>query len=181
MSDQKYPLLTEVNLDEEIGVATWIEEERKEAERYNAELRTRAKTKEELMVLLECRVLSVEGYIAQSSFTPHSELRIGGTSPSYKTGDSSSLELAVESGTAVKHLHFKGLPPLEKGDTIRAYIFKGKEEYERVIISERVPFILRRFGPRTPTVLVEREFEENEQPFKIEKIRNGEVVATYHQ
>ncbi|MDP3639769.1 MAG: hypothetical protein Q8R53_01025 [Nanoarchaeota archaeon] len=153
-----------------------------ETEKYNAGLRARAKTREELLVLLDCGVTAVVGHTSRGSFTPRSELVIGGSSPSYGTGDQSFLEISVTSETPVKQLHFRGWPPFEKGDRIRAYIFKGKEEWEQAFMFDDQDFSGLAFGARFgKTVLVERDFQEQEKALKIEKLRNGEVVATYNQ
>ena len=64
---------------------------------------------------------------------------------------------------------------IEKGDKIRAYILKGKEEsfmetgMEPILGGERC----------VGSALVEREFYETEDAIKIEKIKKGQVVATY--
>ncbi len=149
-------------------------------EQHNQELRAKAKTKEELTVDLECVVLEVNGYQNSTSFTPRSEIVIGGHSSSYRGGHVYSTEIKVESGTLVEKLEFKGWPPLEAGDTIgdtiKAYILKGKQESEKSF----GPYWGDPFdqGPRTH--LVERPYQPVEQPSKIEKLRDGKVVATYH-
>ncbi len=83
----------------------------------------------------------------------------------------------MQSGTIVEKLEFKGWPSLEAGDTIKAYIMKGKQEAEKLSFgfSSVDPFDQ---GPKTH--LVVRDYQSVEQPSKIEKLRYGKVVATYH-
>lgn len=145
-----------------------------EYEKYNQDLRAKAKTKEELTVGLECTVLEVNGYQGSTSFTPRSEMMIGGSSPSYGGGHTYRTEIKVESGTLVEKLNFKGWLHLEAGDGIRAYILKGQEE------AEREPFSGINFHSDPKTHWVERDYQPVEHPAKIEKLRNGKVVSTYH-
>ena len=81
------------------------------------------------------------------------------------TGQSSGLEIKVESNSPVEKLTFGGCWSIEKGDTIRAYIN----------MIEKVG------GGPVPVRLVPREesLQSVESPSKIEKIRDGEIVATY--
>lgn len=147
--------------------------------RYNARLRKRAKPKEELLIPVDCLVERVTGYTHEVSHTPHSEVRYGGSSPSYKTGMFLSLELSVQTGTPIETIKFPGWPPIEKGDKIRAYIFAGTEEHEKPLgsISEIIDASVRLHKPASHWV--QREFTETEEVQKIEKLRNNKVVATY--
>lgn len=145
----------------------------KKAIRHNKKLRARAKNQEKLTVGLECTVLEVNSYQASTSFTPRSELVLGGTSPSYGGGHTYQTEIKVESGTLVEKLQFNGWPHLETGDQIRAYILKGQPEYEKQVMGNGT------FG-NEKSHWVEREYEATEKPSKIEKLRDGKVVATYH-
>lgn len=61
-----------------------LEEEEKENRKYNENLRARAKTPEQLTEGLECVVQEVNSYQSSTSFTPRSEMVIGGQSPSYR-------------------------------------------------------------------------------------------------
>ena len=145
-----------------------IERWKQEDEQYNQELRTRAKTPEQLTEGLECTVLEVNGY--QGLTFASGEWREG-PMRSFSSGHTYRTEIKVESGTLVEKLKFKGWPHLEAGDTIKAYILKGEKQAEK------------QFGPidRTPKAhLVERPYKAIENPFKIEKLRDGKVVATYN-
>lgn len=144
---------------------------KKQEDAYNRELLKRSKPKEELVVSIDCLVESVTGYVLQTEFHVQSERVFGGKSPSYSGGDSSHLEIRVKTDTATNKLVSRGLLPIQKGDTIRAYILKGEEEYERNIQA------LHTHNRRSHWV--ERNFSEEEKPFKIEKLVNDEVVATY--
>lgn len=142
-------------------------------EKYNQELRKKSKSKEELVVNLELLVKSVNGYINQTSFTPRSEMVLGGTSPRYGGGDKSYLEIEVYSGNKVKIIEFQGLPPIFAGDKIRAYIFKGEEKFEK----ESFP----KHSRNNPTShYIERDFKKIEKAFKIEKLSKNDILATYH-
>ena len=149
---------------------------RGEDEKYNKDLQTRAKTPEELTVGLECVVKEVNSYQGSISFTPSSEIVLGGRSRSYGGGHTYRTEIKVESGTLVEKLEFKGWPHLEAGDIIKAYIMKGKQEPEKFFGSYRRDLFDQ--GPKTH--LVERPYQPVEQPSKIEKLRDGKVVATYN-
>lgn len=144
---------------------------KKQEAAYNRELLKRSKPKEELVASIDCLVESVTGYVSQRRFHVQSEIAYGGKTPAYNAGDSSHLEICVKTDTATNKLACRGLLPIQKGDTIRAYILKGNEEYERNIQE------LHTHNRRSHWV--EREFSEEEKPFKIEKLVNNEIVATY--
>lgn len=148
----------------------------KEDEKYNADLQKRAKKPEDLIVPVYATIKSFDGNSSSTSFTPFSEMAIGGHSPRYQRGNSLNLEMRVETKTPIKRLHWGGYPPsLEVGDTIRAYIVKGIQE------TERGHSRLGPSYPAPPSHWVSRNFQEEENPFKIEKLRKGKVVATYHK
>lgn len=149
-----------------------LEEIETENDRYNQKLRAKAKKSEELTIGLECTVLEVNGYQDSTSFTPRSEMMMGGSSPSYGGGHVYQTEIKVKSETLVEKLEFAGWPNLEAGDTIRAYILKGQEEAEQGFGG--------RFNDYPKTHLVERDYWPVERPTKIEKLRDGKVAATYH-
>ncbi|MDO8510749.1 MAG: hypothetical protein Q7S55_01135 [Nanoarchaeota archaeon] len=157
---------------EGVSVDDLFESARHETEKQNQDLRARAKTKEELTVGLECTVLEVNGYQGSTSFTPDSEMVIGGSSPSYGGGHTYQTEIKVKSKNQVERLNFNGWPHLEAGDTIRAYILKGQEEYEKSFEVDLHHNPLSHW--------VGREYRPVEHPSKIEKLRDGKVVATYH-
>src|SRR3989338_6671939 len=118
-----------------------------------------------------------------NKFTPESEIVYGGRSPSYSTGNMLHSEIKVNSTkTQIKTLEFPGWPNVERGDRIRAYVFKGKEEYLKQTDKMRAELydFMQRIGERRPKpVFVERDFQEKETPLKIEKLVDGVVVATY--
>ncbi|RLJ02205.1 MAG: hypothetical protein DRP11_03290 [Candidatus Aenigmatarchaeota archaeon] len=76
------------------------------------------------------------------------------------------LEIDIESDTPpVKKVLFNEPLPIEKGDEIMAYLFKGYTKSGT-------------YGSASP-VFEETELREEEPAIKIEKLRDGEVVATY--
>ncbi|MDP3698453.1 MAG: hypothetical protein Q8R47_02605 [Nanoarchaeota archaeon] len=164
---------------EDVTFDDLFESARQKAEQYDQELRAKAKTEEELTVGLECVVESVNFYQRTGRATD-GEVRYGGPPiSSYKTGHFLHTELSVKSDSLVQKLplvqklQFNGWPHFEAGDTIRAYILKGKKEAEKGFG--------RNFHSHHPkTHLVERDYQPIEQPSKIEKLRDGKVVATYH-
>lgn len=152
-----------------------IEKCKQEDEQYNKDLRTRAKTQEELTVGLECVVESVDFYQRTGRATSKKARYGGPPVASHETGYFLHTELSVKSDSLVQKLEFKGWPPLEAGDTIKAYIMKGKEEPEKLSFgSYHDPY------QEPKTHLVDRPYRAVEQPSKIEKLRDGKVVATYH-
>lgn len=156
-----------------------IEAEGKKEEERRAWLKTNAKPKEELIVRVECTVESIISSTYQGRFTPESEVRYGGHSPSYGTGNYLCSEIKVNTtNTPIKTLEFSGWPHIERGDRISAYIFKAKEEYNpEISVAE---FLQEKLTYQKPKpIYVERDFKEKETPVKIEKLVNGFVAATY--
>ncbi len=153
-----------------VSLGDLFESARHETEKYNQDLRTRAKTPEQLTEGLECVVEEVNDYQGSTSVTD--EPRMGGPSTSQKTGHVYRTEIRVLTGTFVKKLKFKGWPHLEAGDTIKAYILKGQKESEKSFEVD--------LYHNPPSHWVERDYQPIEQPSKIEKLRDGKVVATYH-
>ena len=139
-------------------------------DKYNAELRKSAKKEEELIIPVELTVDSVVGQIHQSHYVT-TEIVMGGRGRGHDVGDTSVLELMVNSDSVpIKVLAIPGLPPIEAGDRIRAYLFKGASKLE----------LARYFNDERAKFFIEREFNEKEIPLKIEKLNNGgKVVATY--
>ncbi len=124
-------------------------------------------------VAVVCIVDKATGYTRAVHHTPHSEIRYGGHTPSYRTGETMRLELEVLTNTPVKKILFSGWPPLQKGDSIIAYVLKAEVKHDptkRIMIGSQYKF---------QTYMVDRDFKEEEIASKIEKIVNGEVVATY--
>lgn len=158
--------LGDVSLDDLFASA------RHETEKYNQDLRAKAKKKEELIVGLECVVQEVNQY-QSTGHASSGEVRYGGPPvSSYKTGNFLRSELSVSSDSPVQKLEFQGWPHLEVGDTIKAYILKGQKEYEKGFGVD--------LHHNPPSHWVERDYQPVEKPSKIEKLRDGKVVATYH-
>lgn len=152
------------------AIESVFEKMKKKDERFNEELKERAKSKEELIVVLSFIVKSVFCKSQRMSHTPRSEIRYGGSSPSYFTGTACSTELTVQGSSIVKTIKYSGPLPLEAGDEINVHIFAGESEYEKG----------QSWSCNNPRFhLVERELEEVEEALKIEKIRDSKVVATY--
>lgn len=161
--------LGDVSLDDLFASA------RHETEKYNQDLRAKAKQKEELTVGSMFLIKKPTYFQSSTSISPLSENFIGGSSSTYQGGHVYSVELLVtpiQFNGPVEKLLFNGWPPLEAGDTICAYILKGQKEYEKAFMVD--------FHHDPPFHLVERPYQSVEQPSKIEKLRDGKVVATYH-
>lgn len=128
------------------------------------------KVYEKFIVPIEVIVTSVVGSVGSTSFTPVSERCYGGPSPVYQGGQSSNLELTVDGHPVVKKILFAGLPPIEKGDKIRAYVFKAEEPEDarlaRAFHNVSILPIEKRVMPR----YVARDFNAEEQALKIEKL-----------
>lgn len=150
------------------------EKVKKEAEEFNSDLRKRAKPTEDLKVFVECDVKMVYMYFRRMSHTPRSEVRIGGTSPSYNTGLMATTRLEVNTKEGVKIIKMTGTPHLSRGDKIRAYVFKGQE------VSEKSTELFGAYRRRLNSHFIERDWEEEEIAFKIKKIdEKGNVLAIY--
>ena len=156
-----------------------MEDENRKKQAELAALKEKSKPKEELIVPLDCLVLSSTTTTYHRSITLSSEIRIGHRSPQYNAGSIISLELEVKTNSPVKILQYNGVAPLEAGDQIRAYTLKAKEISENDTLD---PFgiVEDDFGfSHNPTFWIERDYQEQEETHKIEKIRDGKVVATY--
>ena len=138
--------------------------------------------KEQLIVPVECTVESIVSSTYNGRFNPQSEVCYGGHSPSYNTGNFLHSEIKVNTAdTPIRILEFPGWPHIERGDRIRAYVFKGKNEYATLHdkVTADLGAFIHSIGKKPKSVYVERPFEENESPVKIEKLVGGFVVATY--
>ena len=138
---------------------------------YNIQLEARVKTKEELVTSIDCVVESVDGYSSTAS------VPCGGHFNTLTSGGhSNSLKIGVSSDTPVENLGFYGgWPPIEKGDQIRAYVYVGEKEWGKLTWSD-----IDKGKSNPPCYLVERPLNPKEKPLKIEKLKDEEVVATYH-
>ncbi|GEM_PF-5790566 len=132
---------------------------------------------DQFVQIVKGEVTSVKGVVRATSFTPISEMVFGGSSPVYNGGNVYTLEIALESVSAVKKLNFDGWPNLEKGDKINAYVFACNEQDRgmRALMNS-----CRRWGEaKLHPWYVARELTSEESAFKIEKVKNNEVVAVY--
>ncbi len=160
----------------DVDVDVVVKEGLEKQKAYNKQLRESARTPEQLTVGIECKVIDANFYQQGTSHTPRSEMRIGGNSPVYRTGDIYHLELIVDSNSPLKKITFNGWPHIEVGDLIKAYMIQGEYKFEKELFSEPVYHK----SHTTPKQLVPRELKEHEFPFKLEKLRDGLVVARYH-
>jgi len=94
-----------------------------------AELEARSKELDELVVVENFTVEDVVSECCGTAFTPHSEIIIGGKSPSYEGGFTSNLTLKVTPDNAipVRTLNFKGSSVVRAGDYISAEILRCDE------------------------------------------------------
>lgn len=118
------------------------------------------KTLKELLVEISGLVQNVEGKNYSVTHTPHSEIRFGGVSPSYNTGHTNRLEIEIINSnptSPVKKLIFNGSSPLQNGQEIRAYVFKG---YIEKLPYEEGPALTDR-KTRKPKIF-ERDLKEEE-------------------
>jgi hypothetical protein len=158
----------------EDSVETLIKKEQAEFAEQNADLEARAKTVPKLIVTLDCSVTGVYGSGRQMSVYDQRCLS------DRQAGTRSYTIFTVDTKTIVSQLIMPILPPIEVGDYIRAFIYVGKEETER-----RTASILAKFIDEVPSqsllkkYIVEREFEAIERPLVIQKLRDGQDVATY--
>jgi len=123
------------------------------------------------IVPIEVAVQSVVGYTSSTSFTPVSERVFGGSSPVYQGGQSSHLEIIVDRHPIVKKVLFAGLPSIEEGDIIRAYVFKAKVPEDTRLLLEIHNISSLSIKQRIPPKYVVRDFKPEERAFKIEKLR----------
>jgi hypothetical protein len=130
---------------------------------------------EELVIQLPCLLtLPPLYYSEQMSVSPESEAMIGGSGRSYDSGISQRTIMEIDCPRyQVKTLLFDGgWLPLEKGDTIQAYVIGA---------SEREYFLPRKdiFNSSTSKCFVPRDLSSEEKAFRIEKLRGLDVVAVY--
>lgn len=126
------------------------------AQAYNNDLKAKAKKREDLIVALEYTVEAVVGYSGK--------------------GEGSYLEISVCSDSSVKKLRFNGWAPIEKGDRIRAYIFKGVRMFEREVnLGEIAEHPLIEFTDIAHWV--ERELLVEEHPEEIDRLRDDRLKS----
>ena len=103
----------------------------KDAEKRKADLEARSKKLEDLIVTEKFTVDEVLVGSYPTSFTPSSEMRIGGRSPVYTGGFWSKITLKVtpeNSSVPVKTLIFDGFSTVRAGDYVSVRIPKYAEE-----------------------------------------------------
>lgn len=118
-----------------------------------------------LHTLVIAEKFTVDDVVAESyatSFTPSSERRIGGRSPVYSGGFSSSLVLQVtpyNPGVPVKILNFKGISAVRAGDVISAQIPRYEEK--------RFGFGIRNDYDQGSVFYLDREFKPEESAIEL--------------
>jgi hypothetical protein len=151
---------------------------REDIEKFNQDLRSKAKTQDELIVPLECKVESAlkfsdKTYLLDKKLE-NNEIQIN-CDVKYENG----VTLLVSNNEKVKRVMFSQWPNLQKDDLIRIYVYKGEEISEKNY--PNTPFNLTESIPPKdlPTHYIERNWQETEKPILIEKLVDGEVVDTY--
>jgi len=133
----------------------------------------KGKTKKDFLVPVERLVKLVKGDTREITTTDDPmHAVIGQPMRSYHAGYESSLEIVLEN-SPVKIITFNGLPPIFKGDMIRAYVVKAKACNYFID-----PMDMLDDGQRT-LYLPRDDFREIEPAAKIEKLVDGKVIATY--
>lgn len=147
-----------------------LESLREEAKKKAEELIAKSKPLDELVVLEEFVVESVNSVNYETSFRPVSEVKIGRYSPVYNTGFTTLVSLIVTPynvNVPVRKLEFYGNSSVEAGNHIRARIPKYKEEVVRNDIYFTFP----------EKIYLDRKFREQELAIELEIIgRHREVV-----
>ncbi len=169
--------ITSGNTPRPVPIHIDMEELEREAEanreKYNQELRAKAKKEEDLIIPVEFTARKVYGHTsAERSYLRESD---EGIYTLYGTGRS-ELEVLVKGPAPFEKIIFPAIIPLEDGDRFRAYLFKGKREYEH----GEVPLELAGSAyPMPASYFIERAFTSTEYALKIEKLKNKKVAATY--
>jgi len=154
-----------------------IAEERR---RYNQELLSAAKPREELIIPLNCYVSSATEIYREVHFYTRSELIVGGSTPSYNGGQQASLELMVDcpGHPELKTIFFSGNPAIKTDDWITAYVFMGEAKYLQD--ENSVPDLSRsRFLDTELPLYVLRAVRERERALRIERVRGNKILKTY--
>lgn len=106
----------------------------------------------------------IEGKNYLTTHIPISEIVVGGTSHSYENGYVSRLEIELinsDPTSPVKKLTFNGNSPLQSGQEIRAYIFKG------IIEESPLPLGPSLAGRTRKSKILERDLKEEEKALYI--------------
>lgn len=154
---------------------------KKENEKYNKELRNNSVKLEDCLVTINGIVEYINGFTYQTSFTPTSEIRIGGSSPSYNGGNRLRTEMIIKDTLIlsndgsydgeVKKLIFDGaILPIYVGDEISAdlYACEKKSELDNY-----------RFGYNNKSHYLKRDLKEEENVICIRKLKGDVVLASY--
>jgi len=149
-----------------------------EEERKLKELREKSSTPEELTYKITCLVEEVEGETKEVRHYDTHNAVIGGRIDSTSGGNVSFLEMKVTTDDApVKTVLIRGLPHIEAGNRINAYIVKGEYLHEDQVDDWHESADWR---DESPKHLIEREWKEKENAIKIEKLdEHGKVLATF--
>ena len=145
-------------------IASILLNNEKKREKELADLRARSRPLHELVVSEYFNVKEVISHAGATSFTPHSEMRMGGRSPVYDGGFTSELVLKVlpqNAGVPVRTLNFEGFSAVRAGDKILARIPRyGQEELDQ-------PMFGNRFERPREVLYFDRKFEEKECAIEI--------------
>jgi len=117
---------------------------------------------EEVIVSLDCIVNEVK---IETKPTYHFDMHTPIGVPNPPSGVMYVAELSVKNDQGIRTITYPASVFIQGGDSIRAYVIKGKRSnYPE---DDSPP----RYHPR--------EFQENEEAFKLEKLVDGKVVLTY--
>jgi|SRR3989344_688725 len=182
-NDQKVGELYKELLTSSASLQQKIETFSKDANEYNQILRARSKRPDELVVSVTGLVRSVVNTVKPLSYS-FEEFRFGTNPKQHVTGYEFRSKIEIgETNTPVTKLTFYGWPNLQSGDTVKAYILKGEElEEKAATLAEQVTDDLEQAGAirlRRSHHWIDREFREVEEPFKLEKLVNDQVVVSY--
>ncbi|MBI5804190.1 hypothetical protein HY450_03025 [Candidatus Pacearchaeota archaeon] len=142
----------------------------KEREVSSENLSSGSRPLHELVVSVNFIVHDVVAQTHGTSFTPTSEWMIGGSSPVYWGGFTSSIILKVspdDRDIPVRELTFDGFSPIRAGDYISAKI----PRYEEKKFSENL-------HSKGKTLYFDRDFKEEERAIELAIISDGRVVRT---
>ncbi|MBU2616336.1 MAG: hypothetical protein KKC19_04500 [Nanoarchaeota archaeon] len=133
-------------------------------EKRQQEITDLASCSKQLYELVATENFTIDEVIAEShdtSFTPHSEMRLGGRSPVYRGGFTSKLVLKVSpdnQDVPVRTLSFEGLFIVKAGDYISAQIPRFEEKrvgtgfYSGPYDKDRVFYFDRDFNPEESAI-----------------------------
>jgi hypothetical protein len=138
-----------------------IQDAEKEKQKKVVDLKSHSKKLYELVVTEKFTVHDVVAESYATSFTPHSEMRFGGSSPVYRGGFTSRLVLKVSpdnQDVPITTLNFEGFSIVKAGDYISAQIPKFVERrvetgfHSRPYNRDKVLYFDRDFNPEESAV-----------------------------